>query len=90
MSTAMSTKRVFLAEHAASKPALLSTEAHVSLYALVAGILLLVVGGKADFASLMIIGFFLTASAGLALNSLFWAHYFAKHGEPKFHHYSRY
>lgn len=84
MNTAMSTKRSFISERSASKPAVQSSEKHIALYALVAGLLLLVVGVKTDITALMIVGFFFTASAGLALNSLFWASYFAKHGEPKY------
>jgi hypothetical protein len=84
MNTAMSTKRSFVSERSALKPVVKSSEVQISLYAFVAGILLLIIGVKADISALMIVGFFFTASAGLALNSLFWASHFAKHGEPKF------
>ena len=84
MSTAMSTKRSYVSSRGNSAPGFRRNEVHLALYALIAGVLLLVVGAQADIGILMIAGFFAAVSAGLALNSMFWASYFSKHGEPKF------
>lgn len=84
MSTAMSTKRSFLSDRSTAKPAVSSSEVHLSLYSLIAGVLLMIVGVKASVDVVMIVGFFFAACGALALNALFWASYYAKHGHPKF------
>ncbi len=83
MDTAMSVKRSFVSDRNAPKPAVRRSETNLALYALIAGILLLVVGAKAAVDIVTIVGFFFAASGALALNSLFWASYYGKHGEPK-------
>ena len=83
MSTGMSTKRSFgVVERGVSKPVYLGA-VHFALAALVAGVLLLVIGAQASVDILMIIGFFFAASAGLALNAMFWGSYYEKHGVPR-------
>ncbi len=80
---AISVKKSFVSERGISRPAVRRSETQIALYALVAGVLLIVAGAQASVDILMIVGFFFAASAGLALNALFWAGYYAKHGEPK-------
>ncbi len=80
---AVSVKRSFVSERSASKSVVHRSEWPIALYALAAGILLLVIGAEASVDALMIAGFFVAISAGLALNALFWAGYYAKHGAPK-------
>ncbi len=84
MSTAMSTKRSFVSSRSAASPSTGSRAVSYSLYALVAGVLMLVIGAQASVDILMIAGFFFAMSAGLALNTLFWAGYYEKNGGPEF------
>lgn len=84
MNTAMSTKRSFVSSRSASAPSFRRNEVTLALYALVAGIIMLVIGAQADIGILMIAGFFAAVSAGLALNSMFWARFYEKNGSPKF------
>ncbi len=81
---AISVKKSFVSERGISRPAVRRSETQIALYALVAGVLLLVAGAQASVDILMIVGFFFAASAGLALNALFWAGYYEKHGQPEF------
>ncbi len=84
MSTGMSTKRSFAVDYCAPRKETSLGATHYALAALVAGVLLLVIGAQTSMDILMIVGFFFAASAGLALNAMFWGNFYAKHGEPKF------
>lgn len=76
MNTAMSTKRTFISSRESAAP-----RKNELLYALVAGLVIMIVGIQANINILMVAGFFATVCAGLALNSMFWANYFTKHPE---------
>lgn len=82
MDTAMSVKRSFVSDRNFSKPVQTSGTQY-ALYAMAAGLLLLIVGAQTSVDILMIVGFFFAVSAGLALNALFWSGYYKKHGEPE-------
>lgn len=89
MSTGMSTKRSFGVERSVARGETHLNETHFALAALVAGVLMLVIGAQTSVDILMIVGFFFAASAGLALNAMFWAKYYTKYGDPKFSFRSR-
>lgn len=79
MSTAMSTKRTYISTRDSAAPR--GHEVQYGVYALLAGLVVLIVGIQANINVLMIAGFFTAVCAGLALNSMFWAGYFTKHPE---------
>ncbi len=85
MSTAMSTKRSFLSDRslAREEAGVAPSTVRLSLYALFAGVLLMIAGGYAGVDVVMIVGFFAAACGGLALNALFWAQHYEMHGQPE-------
>lgn len=79
MNTAMSTKRTFISNREEVTPR--SHEVQYAVYALLAGLMVMIVGIQASINIFMVAGFFAAVCAGLALNSMFWASYFSKHPE---------
>jgi hypothetical protein len=82
----MSTKRSFVSTHrpAESAPASRISKQGIALYALVAGVLMMIAGSFATIGMLMVPGFFLATGAGFVLNALFWAEHHEKTGDPRF------